>query len=210
MLVTGAVVSAGNVAVKANVAVPALAKLTVVLMLPVPFTCPQLDPLDAVQVHETFVRIAGTLSTTVAPVTGLGPSLVTVIVYVNGAPGIGCVGVAVLAMRRLDWEITVSVSLAELLPDAGSVEPDGLVMVAVLVSVPRASAATVAVTVKVALPPFARLTVVLMLPVPVVAPQLEPLEAKHDQVALVSLAGKMSTTAAPDTALGPLLVTPIV
>lgn len=99
--------------------------------------------------------------------------------------------------------MTVSVSLAELLPDAGSVEPDGLVTVAVFVRVPSASAATVAMTVKVALPPFARLTVVLMLPVPVVAPQLELLEAKHDQVALVSLAGKVSTTAAPETALGP-------
>ena len=97
-----------------------------------------------------------------------------------------------------------------LLPDAGSVEPDGLVTVAVLVSVPSASAATVAVTVKVALPPFAKLTVVLMLPVPDDAPQLELLEAKHVQVALVSLAGKVSTTAAPETALGPLLVIPIV
>lgn len=128
----------------------------------------------------------------------------------NDDPGIGCVGVAVLAMRRFDCEMTVSVSLAELLPEVGSVEPDGLVMVAVFVSVPSASAATVAITVKLALPPFARLTVVLMLPAPVVAPQLEPLEAIHDQVALVSLAGRLSTTVAPDTALGPLLVTPIV
>lgn len=80
VFVTGAVASVGKVAVKVKVAVPALARLTVVLMLPVPLTAPQLDPLDATQTHETLVRMAGTLSATVAPVTGLGPSLVTVIV----------------------------------------------------------------------------------------------------------------------------------
>ena len=142
--------------------------------------------------------------------TGLGPSLVTVIVYLNGAPGIGCVGVAVLAMRKFAWEMTVSVSLAELLPNDGSVEPDGVLTEAVLVSVPRASVATVALIVNVAFPPFAKLTVVLMLPVPDADPQFEPLEARHVQVALVSLAGKGSVTVAPETALGPLLVTLIV
>lgn len=128
----------------------------------------------------------------------------------NGDPGTGCVGVAVLAIRRFDCEITVSVSLAELLPWTGSVEPDGLVTVAVLVNVPSASAATVAVMVKAALPPFASVTVVLMLPAPDVELQLDPAEATQTQVALVSLAGKLSTTAAPETALGPLLMTFIV
>lgn len=80
VLVTVPVKLAGNVAVIENVAVPALAKLTVALMLPVPLALPQLEPLDATQVQETLVRIAGTLSITVAPVTGLGPSFVTVIV----------------------------------------------------------------------------------------------------------------------------------
>lgn len=80
VLVTLAVASAGKVAVIVNVAVPAFRRLTVVLMLPVPLACPQLDPPEAVQVQETLVRIAGTLSVTVAPVIGLGPSLVTVIV----------------------------------------------------------------------------------------------------------------------------------
>lgn len=144
---TAAVAFAGNVACNVKVAVPALARLTVVLMLPVPLACPQLEPLDAVHVHETFVKAAGTLSVTVAPVTGLGPSLVTVIVYVNGAPGMGCEGFAVLAIRRFACEITWSVSLAELLPLAGSVEPAGGVTVAVFVNVKSASAATVAVIV---------------------------------------------------------------
>lgn len=106
--------------------------------------------------------------------------------------------------------MTVSVSLAELLFDAGSVEPDGVAIDAVLVRVPRASAATVAFTVKVAFPPLAKLTAELMLPVPDAAPQLDPLEAKQVQVALVSFAGNASTTVAPVTALGPLLITLIV
>lgn len=80
VFVIGAVASAGNVAVNVKVAVPALARLTVVFMLPVPLAWPQLEPPDAAQTHDTLVRMAGTLSATVAPVTGLGPSLVTVIV----------------------------------------------------------------------------------------------------------------------------------
>lgn len=70
----------GSDAVRVKVAVPPFTKLTVVLMFPVPLALPQLDPLEAVQVHETLLRMPGTLSVTVAPVTGLGPSLVTVIV----------------------------------------------------------------------------------------------------------------------------------
>lgn len=80
VFVTAAVAFAGNVACNVNVAVPAFARLTVALMLPVPLACPQLEPEDAVHVQDTLVKIAGTLSVTVAPVTGLGPSLVTVMV----------------------------------------------------------------------------------------------------------------------------------
>ena len=58
----------------------------------------------------------------------------------------------------------VSVSVAELLPGFGSVTPPGGVIVAVLLSVPVAAGEIVAVTVKVTLPPFGRLTVLLMLP----------------------------------------------
>lgn len=97
-----------------------------------------------------------------------------------------------------------------MLPFVGSEEPDGGATVAVLVSVDKVSAATVAVIVYVAFPPLARFTVELMLPVPEIAPQLEPLEARQVQVAFVSFAGKVSTTAAPTTALGPLLRTLIV
>lgn len=56
--------------------------------------------------------------------------------------------------------------------------------------------------------PFtARLTVALMLPVPVGAPQLEPAEAVQVHVALLRVAGRLSVTVAPVTAIGPLFVT---
>lgn len=75
-----ALAPAGTFAVTVKVAVPETARFTVALMLPVPFAEPQLEPLEAVQVQFTLVRILGTLSVTVAPLAGLGPSLVTTIV----------------------------------------------------------------------------------------------------------------------------------
>ena len=77
----------------------------------------------------------------------------------------------------------VSLSVAVLFPGAGSLEPE---MVTVLLIVPVAVALTVAFTVKVAVPPFARLTVVAMFPLPLGAPQLDPAEARHVHVAPVS------------------------
>lgn len=68
------------VAVIVNVAVPPTVRLTVALMLPFPFGVPQLEPVEAVQVHVAFVRTFGKLSVTVAPVTTLGPALLTTIV----------------------------------------------------------------------------------------------------------------------------------
>ena len=79
-LVNDPVAVAATVAVKVYVAVPFTARLAVVLMLPVPFGDPQLDPAEAVQGHEAFVSVAGKLSATAAPTTALGPALLTVIV----------------------------------------------------------------------------------------------------------------------------------
>ena len=60
---------------------PPLARLAVVLMLlPEPLAAPQLEPGEAVQVHETPVIVPGTVSAMVAPVTLLGPVLVAVMV----------------------------------------------------------------------------------------------------------------------------------
>ena len=64
--------------------------------------------------------------------------------------------------------------------------------------------------VKVALPPLRRVTVpVRALPVPV-AVQLDPAVAVHVQLPTVSVAGKLSVTGAPVTALGPALATTMV
>jgi hypothetical protein len=67
--------------IKAKVAVPPTARLTAVLFkLTFPFGALQLEPADAVQVHETIVSELGRMSVTIAPVTELGPALLTTMV----------------------------------------------------------------------------------------------------------------------------------
>ena len=66
---------------------------------------------------------------------------------------------------------------------------------------------TVAVMVKVVVPPLSRSTVVLMSPVPEVANTLEPALAVAVQLTLVSSDGRASSTSAPVTSNGPWLVT---
>ena len=63
---------------------------------------------------------------------------------------------------------------------------------------------------KVTVPPGSRVTVVLMLPVPLAAATLEPAEATAVQLTAVIAAGKMSVTAWSTAVLGPALVTTIV
>jgi hypothetical protein len=103
----------------------------------------------------------------------------------------------------------VSLSVAELLPGVGSVTEAGTATDAVLASVPVAVAEIVAVSVKVAVPPGARLTVALMLPLPD-AGQDEPAEAVHVHVALERLAGRVSVTVPPVTVDGPAFEATIV
>ena len=113
-------------------------------------------------------------------------------------------------MRRSESETTELVSVAELFPAVGSVTPAGALIVAVLLSVPVALFAIVAVNVKVAVVLPARLTLALMLPEPLAEPQLAPGEAVHVHVALVKVAGSVSTTLASVIMLGPLFVAVIV
>src|SRR5436305_5622570 len=101
-------------------------------------------------------------------------------------------------MLRSACGINVSVSVAELLPGVGSVVPAGAATFAVLLRLPVAEAEMLAVTVKVAVAPLARLTVVLMLPDPLVVPQFAA--GAHVQVSLVTIPGNMSVTVAPVTA----------
>ncbi len=81
---------------------------------------------------------------------------------------------------------------------------------AVLARLPVAAAPMLATTVNVAVLPTGRLTVSLMLPLPLaVKPDALPV-ATAVQVALVDRSRQVSVTVAPVTLLGPLLVTTIV
>lgn len=115
-----------------------------------------------------------------------------------------------LVMDKSEVGVRVSVSLAELFTGFGSVAPLSVVTVAVFVIVPVAVLATVALTVKVAVPPGSRLTVVSMFTLPLGAPQLEPAEAVQVHVLITRPPGMMSLTCAPVPALGPALLTTIV
>src|SRR5438445_715933 len=112
-------------------------------------------------------------------------------------------------MARSATRLTVSVSVALLLPGVGSVTPIGAAMVAVLALGPLALSPTRRSSVLVAVPPLTRLTEAERLPLPL-AGQLDPAEAAQVQAPTVRLAGAVSVTVAALTALGPLLVATMV
>src|SRR5687767_9336203 len=112
-------------------------------------------------------------------------------------------------MPRSPVGVSVSVSVALLLADEGSVVPAGTVIVAVLLNAPVARGSTVPVAVKVAVPFTRRLTRALMFPDPL-AGQLDPADATQVHVAPRSAAGKVSLTVAPVVSLGPALEAMIV
>lgn len=91
------------------------------------------------------------------------------------------------------------VSVDELLERSGSQTPCGTEIDAVLTREPTAVAATVAVAVRVMVPPRARSTRPRMSPVPEAAGQVEPAVATQVQVTLVSSGGKLSVRVAPTT-----------
>ena len=100
-------------------------------------------------------------------------------------------------------------SVAVLLPDAGSVTPAPTETVAVLVNEPVAPAATVAVTVKVVDPPTGRSIVALMLPEPD-AGQVAPPVEEHVHVAPLRVPGKASVRFEAGAADGPALAATMV
>src|SRR5262249_993474 len=163
-------------------------------MLPEPLVLATLEPAEATAVQLALVKIAGKLSTTGAAVRGVGQVLVTVMVEVAVVPGTMEVLLSVLTIWRAPWAERASVALAGVLRGLVAVKPAGAVTVAVLINWPVAVGATVPVTVKVTVPPTSKLTVVLMSPEPLVAATLEPAEATAVQLALVKIAGKLSTT----------------
>src|SRR5437879_3358777 len=117
-------------------------------------------------------------------------------------------------MARSDTSVGVSVSVALLLVETGSVVPDGAVTVAVLTRSPVAEDRAVPLTVKMTeLPaPAATLTVALrLLPEPVAPLLTEAVPVVLDvQVTPVRVSGMESATLAPMASLGPLLVTVMV
>ena len=125
-------------------------------------------------------------------------------------PGTEVVVLFVLVIDKSETGWKSRATVDELLAELGSAMPLGCATVAVFVSVPVAVLAACAVNVKVAVPFTARFTVVLRFPVPLVAVQLEPADAAQVHVAPLNVAGKLSVTVAPVTAIGPLLVTTIV
>src|SRR5438552_1311540 len=117
-------------------------------------------------------------------------------------------------MARSDTRDALSVSVALLLPETGSVVPTGTVTVAVLTRLPVVEDWAVPVTVKTtALPvPAAMLTVAARLlpePLPPLLTEAVPV-VEEVQVTPVRVFGMMSATLAPTTLLGPLLVTVMV
>lgn len=116
---------------------------------------------------------------------------------------------SLLVMLRSAVAPSESVSVAELFVLVGSVMPVGAAMLAVFANVPLAPSLINPVSVKVAVPPTNKLTVVLMLPEPD-AVQDEPDEATHVHVEPVIVAGNVSVTVAPVTGAGPVLVATIV
>jgi hypothetical protein len=201
---------AAAVVTAVNVAEPEASRSTVVAMLPLPPGLPHAEPAVAEHVQATFVRSAGNVSVTAAPVTASGPAFDTLIVYVSVSPGAYCDLPSVLVMPRFAAGVRVSVSLAVSFPGTGSVVPAGGATVAVFERAPTAARETVPVARNVALPPFSRLTVVSMSPAPPPLEHEEPALAAHVHVTLWKEAGKVSTTAAPATALGPAFEATIV
>src|SRR5437660_441769 len=112
-------------------------------------------------------------------------------------------------MDRSAWGVSVSLSVALLLPGVGSVTPAGGVTEAVLAREPVAAGSICTVKVKVTVAPTGRSTVVARAPAPLLGPVTlpPPLLAVAVQLAAVTPAGSGSDTLAPVTALGPALLT---
>src|SRR5947208_212794 len=93
------------------------------------------------------VSDVGNVSATVAPDAFEGPAFEAVVVYVTLPPGVAVVTPSVFVIARSAWGLSVSVSVAALLPGVGSVTLAGAATVAVFDMLPRALAEIAALTV---------------------------------------------------------------
>ena len=206
-LVIEPVADVDTVPLMVKVAAPPTARSTVVLMLPDPEAAHVPPAAEQVQVAPRMD--AGMTSTTAAPTTLDGPAFDTTIVYDTGVPGTSDTTPSVLVTDRSALGDNVSTSVAELFERSGSVTPPGTVAVAVLASVPVASAATKPVTVYVTDPPAGTLTTSAMSPVPE-GEHVAPPATAQDHDTFDSADGMPSATEAPTTFDGPAFVTTIV
>src|SRR5262249_61451314 len=104
----------------------------------------------------------------------------------------------------------VLVLVALFLPVLVSVKPLGALSVSVLTGLPVAFALSLHVALPILVLPEAIVTVSWMSPVPLLLLSLAPELAVLLQLALVKMPGNRSSTVAPVTVLGPLLLTTIV
>ena len=206
VLVMVPVAEALTVAEMENVAVPPGTSVTDADTLPLP-DAGQEDPALAEQVQVAPESAAGTMSPTVAPVTVEGPGFEATTVYVTSVPGTTVLRPSVLVIDTSAVGVRVSMSLAELLADTGSVTPAGACTVAVLVSDPVAVGETATTTVYVTDAAVARVAVVEIGIEPDAVPQLAPAVAAHVQVPDVAPVGSASTIGAFTAVDGPALAT---
>ena len=165
--------------------------------------------------HEPEVAPAGSGSVTMASVAVDGPvGLPTTIEYVTLLPGtVDVAAPSVLLIVRSARGVATPVAVAVLFSvfvSTGAPEPLGPATVAVLESVPVNDGDSVAVIANVAMSPRSRFTVVLMLPVPVPAAHVDPVEGVQVHEMPVRPAGNVSVTeiaAVPVRGNGPLFVT---
>src|SRR4029077_5565657 len=95
-------------------------------------------PVGLPQVTLVTFRFATAGSVKIAPLAPDGPALLTPMVYVVVPPALTLVTPSVLVIERSATRLTVSVSVALLLPGVGSVTPAGAAIVAVLAIEPVA------------------------------------------------------------------------
>src|SRR5262249_50254210 len=140
---------------------------------------------------DTKVRPGGVGSVSSTSFAADGPALLTTMVYDTVCPGSTLAGPLFVTARFAEAGRSDG-SVASSFVGSGSTVPSGARTLAGFVTVPVASACTVAVAMNVAAPPAGRSTVVVIAPVPLGAPQLPPGVGVHDQLAPVSGGGNVS------------------
>src|SRR5262249_19860229 len=158
-------------------------------------------------VIDTGVSPGGDGSVTITWNAVEGPAFVTVLLYAMLWPGTTTSG-PILLIPTFALGVSLWVSVAEF--GVGSLVPAGTCVVTVLTSMPRASGATVPVSLKVATAFTGRSTVVAIEPMPLSAAHLPPPVALHVHITPLSTAGTGSFTMTPNTSLGPEFFTVMV